>query len=63
MQATVGERIVIHGRSVGSADRHGEILEVRGPDGAPPYLVKFDDGHEILVFPGTDLTVEHSANH
>ena len=57
MQASIGERIVIHGKQVGQADRHGEILEVRGADGAPPYFVRFDDGHETLVFPGPDLTV------
>jgi hypothetical protein len=44
-----------------SADRHGEVLEVRGADGAPPYLVRFDDGHEMLVYPGTDAVIEHSA--
>jgi Domain of unknown function (DUF1918). len=61
MQATVGERIVIRGKTVEVPDRHGEIVEVRGPDGTPPYLVRFDDGHETLVFPGTDTTVEHPA--
>jgi hypothetical protein len=59
MQATVGERLLIRGRTVGSTDRHGEIVEVRGADGAPPYLVRFDDGHESLVFPGSDCVVEH----
>ena len=37
----------------------GEVLEVRGENGAPPYLIRFDDGHESLVFPGTDCVVEH----
>jgi hypothetical protein len=60
MQATVGERIVIRGKTVDVPDRHGEIVEVRGPDGTPPYLVRFDDGHETLVFPGTDTSVEHA---
>ena len=53
-----GDRIVIRGRTVESADRHGEILEARGPDGGPPYLVRFDDGHSTLVFPGPDFGVE-----
>lgn len=60
MQATVGDRLVIHGRQVGHADRRGEVLEVRGPDGAPPYLVRFDDGHETLLFPGGDCQLEHA---
>ena len=58
MHATVGERIVIHGKNVGSPDRHGEITEVRGANGDPPYFVRFDDGHESLVYPGPDCSLE-----
>lgn len=58
MKAAPGDRIVIRGTTVESADRHGEILEVRGPDGAPPYSVRFDDGHETIMFPGGDFVVE-----
>ena len=37
----------------------GEILEVRGKDGTPPYVVRwFDTGHEALVFPGPDATIQ-----
>lgn len=61
MHAAVGERLVIHGRKVGSPDQEGQIVEVRGPDGEPPYLVKFDDGHERLVYPGPDSVVHHQA--
>lgn len=60
MRASVGERILIRGMTVEAPDRHGEIVEVRGTDGAPPYLVRFDDGRETLVFPGGDATIEHS---
>lgn len=59
MRAAVGDRLHVHGRNVGNADHLAEILEVRGADGAPPYLVKFNDGHESLVFPGPDCVVEH----
>lgn len=58
MQATVGDRLHVHGRVVGVQDRIGEILEVRGPHGQPPYLVRFENGHENLVFPGPDCVVE-----
>jgi hypothetical protein len=61
MRAQVGERLLFHGQKVGSADHSGSILEVRGPDGGPPYLVRFSDGHEGLVFPGTDCQVVHSS--
>ncbi|MFC9560189.1 DUF1918 domain-containing protein [Agromyces sp. NPDC056965] len=59
MHATVGERLIIHGKLVGQATRRGEILEIRGEDGGPPYLVRFDDGHETLLFPGADCEIEH----
>jgi len=58
MRAKAGERIVIRGKTVESSDRHGEILEVRGSEGSAPYLVRFDDGHEALVFPGGDTIIE-----
>jgi hypothetical protein len=60
MKADVGDRIVVRGHQVGERERHGEIVEVHGADGAPPYLVRWlDDGHEGLVFPGSDVTIEH----
>ncbi len=58
MRAEVGDRLHVHGRVVGSPDHLAEIIEVRGPDGAPPYLVRSEDGHESLVFPGADASVE-----
>ncbi len=60
MRAKLGDRIVIKGHRVGEHDRDGEILEVHGTDGEPPYLVRWDDdGHEGLFFPGSDAQVEH----
>ncbi len=59
MRAAVGDRLHVHGRVVGVPDQRSEIIEVRGEDGAPPYLVRHEDGHEALVFPGTDALVEH----
>jgi Domain of unknown function (DUF1918) len=60
MRATAGDRLVIKGHHVGEPDRDAEILEVRGDDGGPPYLVRWeDDGHEGLFFPGSDATVQH----
>ena len=60
MQAKVGETLILKSHHVGEPDRTGEILEVRGDRGGPPYLVRFDDGHEGLVFPGTDAVIHHS---
>jgi len=58
MQATVGDTVHVHGRTVGTKDRVGEIVEVRGTNGAPPYLVRFSDGHESLMYPGPDCVIE-----
>ena len=58
MQAAVGDRLHVHGRVVGEHDQVGEIVEVRGPNGGPPYLVRHPDGHETLVFPGPDAVIE-----
>ena len=57
MQAQVGDRLVVHGSVVGEHGKEGEIIEVRGSDGRPPCLVRYEDGHEALVFPGPDAIV------
>jgi hypothetical protein len=60
MIAAVGDRLVIRGRELGSVVRDAEIVEVRHPDGTPPYVVRWSDsGHEGLFFPGPDAYVEH----
>jgi Domain of unknown function (DUF1918) len=60
MEAAVGDRLHVHGNTVGHPGRTGEVVEIRGAGGEPPYLVRFDDGHTSLVFPGPDATIEHS---
>jgi hypothetical protein len=62
MRAVVGDRLHVRGRAVGMHDEMSVIIEIRGQDGGPPYLVRHDDGHEALVFPGTDASVEHPQN-
>ena len=59
MRAVVGDRLHVRGHTAGQKDHTAETIEVRGKDGAPPYLVRFPDGHESLVFPGPDASVEH----
>lgn len=58
MQANTGDRLHVYGNTVGEPDRIGEIVEVRGENGEPPYVVRFDDGAETLMFPGPDAAVE-----
>jgi Domain of unknown function (DUF1918) len=60
MELCAGDRIVIRGHHIGEPDRDCEVLEVRGPNGGPPYRVRWgDSGHESLFFPGPDASVEH----
>ncbi|HEY2312891.1 MAG TPA: DUF1918 domain-containing protein [Streptosporangiaceae bacterium] len=61
MQAVVGDRLHVHGSIVGQPERMGEIVEVRGVGGEPPYLVRFQDGHSALMFPGPDAVIEHPS--
>ena len=60
MHASVGDHIVIKGHHIHESDRSCVVLEVRGPDGGPPFLVRWgDSGHESLFFPGSDASVQH----
>lgn len=59
MRADVGDRLHVHSRAVGKEPQVAEVLAVQGVDGAPPYRVRYEDGHEAVVFPGPDCTIEH----
>ena len=62
MKATVGDQLHMHSRTVEERDRIGVIKEVRGEDGAPPYLVRVQDGREGLVYPGGDCVIERQES-
>ncbi|WP_028660756.1 DUF1918 domain-containing protein [Nocardioides insulae] len=57
MKANVGDRLVVEGHTDSEHRHEGEVLEVRGEDGAPPYVVRWQDGHEGLTYPGPDAHV------
>jgi hypothetical protein len=62
MNATVGDQLLILSNELQRPIRDGEIVEVHGKDGAPPYLVRWSDtGRTTLVFPGSDARV-HSTH-
>ncbi len=64
MKAKVGDRLVVHGSHVDDPWRDGEILEVHGQDGDPPFLVRWsDNGHESIVFPGAGTEVVSAQDH
>ncbi|MFE6040451.1 DUF1918 domain-containing protein [Streptomyces sp. NPDC056452] len=61
MEAHAGDRLLMHGRTVGQHDRVADIIEVLGTGGSPPYRLRFKDGHESIMSPGPDSVVQHTA--
>ncbi|MEU5421357.1 DUF1918 domain-containing protein [Streptomyces sp. NPDC001407] len=59
MHASKGDKLVVHGRTVGQQDHVVEIVEVLGSKGAPPYRVRAENGHETIMSPGPDSVVDH----
>jgi hypothetical protein len=57
MKAKIGDRVVTEGVHVDSPRREGRVVDVTGQDGAPPYRVRWNDGHESLWVPGSDSHV------
>ena len=63
MRASIGDTIVVHSRHVGEHGRHGVITALRRSDGSPPYVVRWEDGHEVVFYPSADCTITHGAEH
>lgn len=65
MKAEVGDWVVVEGVTLGVPTRRGQVVELRHPDGSPPYVVHWlDTGKQTLVFPGPDahvVTAEEEA--
>ena len=62
MRAKVGDRLVVESNRDSTQRREGEVVEVRGTDGGPPYVVRWNDGHEGLTYPGPDAHVVRAAS-
>ena len=61
MHAIVGDRVVIHGHAVGVPERAGEVVEVRGEGDHVLLVVRYDDGHEAILSPGSDCEIRHAS--
>jgi hypothetical protein len=59
MRASVGDNLTVKALHQGESDRHGTIVEVRGKNGEPPYLVRWQDEHESVFFPAAGTVVDH----
>jgi len=57
MNAEVGDEIVVEPPVVGAVERHGEVIEVLGHGAQEHYKVRWHDGHESTLFPGSDTHV------
>lgn len=57
-RARRGDRIVVSGHAVGDTERTGEIVEVLGEPGHEHYRVRWDEEHETIVYPGSDMTIK-----
>ncbi len=63
MQAHVGDRLHVRGRSVGHAEHSAVITEIRErPHEQPIFTIRYDDGRQTLVCPGPDSVVHHQAD-
>lgn len=62
MRAQVGDRIVLAAEHVDGPTRDGRVVEVRGADGGPPYMVQWADGHTGLLFPGPGSVLRVGAS-
>lgn len=61
VQAARGDTVEVSGRRVGDSGRKGEILDVLGAAGHPHYLVRWEDGHESVLYPGEGTTIHAHA--
>jgi hypothetical protein len=61
MKAKPGDHIILAAPTVEAPLREGEVVEVRGEDGGPPYVVRWDDGHEGLLYPGPGSVLRVSS--
>ena len=52
-----GDLVEVSGRRVGDRARSGEILEVLGNAEHPHFVVRWDDGHESVFYPGEATTI------
>ena len=55
---TAGDRLVVRGHRQGQPEQDAEILEVL-PGQRSAYRVRWSDGRESIIYPGSDVFVEH----
>ena len=56
-----GDVVVVSGHRVGERERVGQIVELFGEAGRMRYRVRWEDGHETILHPGSDAVIRHTA--
>lgn len=59
--AEPGDLVKTAGRRVGDPGRTGEIIAVLGEEEHLHYLVRWEDGHESILYPGEGTTIGAEA--
>ncbi len=57
-RARKGDRVQVEAHKVGAASRSGSILQVMGEPGAERYRIRWEDGHESVCAPSSDMSIE-----
>jgi hypothetical protein len=60
MKATRGDQIIVGTTALDKPARRGQVIEVFGHGTGEHYLVRWQDGHESIYFPGPDARVLES---
>lgn len=58
MRAQAGDILMVRSHHIGEPQK-AVVPELRGDNGEPPFLVRWSDGYEGLIFPGSDASVQH----
>jgi hypothetical protein len=57
MEAHVGDHIIVEANKVGSGRKSGEVVDVVMGASGEHYRIRWDDGHESILFPSSDAFV------
>jgi len=58
MTAKPGDTIRAPSEKVGQPERRGKLVELLGDDEHPRFKVRWEDGHETVLVPGPDVSIE-----
>ena len=59
-EARIGDVVEIVGHRVGDAPRTGEIVEIVEGSARNHFRIRWEDGHESMLYPGADIAVVRS---